>query len=710
MSSIQRVQTERLLEDVAHILYSEGSKPTTAEIMKLIAKHISEYPAGSPLPVPLRDGNTSQVSDPKEFNRFIDNTKVNLDVLYESMLGQLDQALQLVNTMVDDVKRLAKRRRELESLVDDYLLATVNSEGYFYAISDVFSTLNRVDLSLTSAQVNVDKGEISLPSVPYTTQKVPAEFYRQPTLAVQVDGEAHSYRQLSSFTNATQSGLENTHWQVEVVTDSPSEVVMVVDINFTTPVDVTRFSFDPYGIEPVQLSVFTINDGSFTPFGGRAVTGVDEVSLTNRAIRASGLRLTLRKTAHDYTEVKDGSVSYRYILGAKSIECFRTIYDYDATFVTKPLSIDSNLQDDSSIDAVSVEVKEIVPEGTSLDYYVGASTGESESLSDVQWQRITPVNSNSSGEKVIRFNGATSSIKVARSNPTGPNDVPLKPLKTSGPVSEQNPSLQIFPGTEIYRIADVNETVFKGSLKMVEGLNTIRIYSRPQDLSKSFDDIDILYWSQKFSDPNTTIDYARIDAGNDFFYGGDVGASGQDIYVETFLKADTNYATFLSEFAKSDTRSRTWNVKVYLNGREIGDLPAGTDRAQLPWNLNQGLNHVVLIIRIPSGSSNFLGTVRLLQNEKLFDYGLVHLREWRYVDPFEMRYNERGTNNATFTIIDGEIVSRRPPTDNFQIRYSLDSGQAPKHIRFRADLSRVKNSPTVSPVLKEYRVRFAYGD
>jgi hypothetical protein len=118
------------------------------------------------------------------------------------------------------------------------------------------------------------------------------------------------------------------------------------------------------------------------------------------------------------------------------------------------------------------------------------------------------------------------------------------------------------------------------------------------------------------------------------------------------------------------------------------------------------LNHLILLVNIPTGRS--VGTVKLMGDNNLFDFGTVKLDTWSYVDFFDLQHNQAG-NPSTFSFFEEEIVSRKKPTDNFRLRYALSTGNGPAFLRFRADLSRQDNNPSVTPRLNSYRLRFSYG-
>jgi hypothetical protein len=103
----------------------------------------------------------------------------------------------------------------------------------------------------------------------------------------------------------------------------------------------------------------------------------------------------------------------------------------------------------------------------------------------------------------------------------------------------------------------------------------------------------------------------------------------------------------------------------------------------------------------------YLGALSAMNESELYDFGTVKLGTWKHVDIHQMQYNEVGQPN-TFTIYEGEIVSRRKPADNLRLKYSKSTTRGPASLRVRANLSRGFSNPSVSPSLHQYRLRFIY--
>jgi hypothetical protein len=510
----------------------------------------------------------------------------------------------------------------------------------------------------------------------------------------------------------------------------------------SNPVQVSRAEFDPYGITAVQ--VFTeagvvspnTNTIQYQGFGTSIQSGLDRMAFVDNLTTMAAFRFTLRKTLYDYSDTTGGSVKYHYIFGAKEIVFTEQVYDNNATFVSLPLQITSNLQNDMVIDAVSLSTVDNTPADTTLLYYVANDPmiSATPSIGDLNWRRIDPVGAQTQNAVVVvRFDGAQAFQKMITEVP-GPDDLQLVPLDSSNPdITLRNPTPSIIPAVDTYVLArNFTDTPILNSLTLEAGINSTRIYWVPYDVTATQ---DLVFWGNVINGASTITpnrQYGRIDTGNGFFYGGDIGRNGISVYLETYLQLDSPIDPILAMISKTDSNSQTWTIRAFLNGRSIAYLPgrntdtfsvASTpsgsqtpqDQALTPFAFQQGLNHIAVTINIPSptmtgGIANpYLGILELPVDQPLFGLGTVKLNDWSYVSLFDMSYNETG-QPTTFTILDdGTIISRRQASTNYRLSYNIATGTGPAGVRVRADLSRSTSNMNVTPTLNSYRLRFSYG-
>jgi hypothetical protein len=540
------------------------------------------------------------------------------------------------------------------------------------------------------------------------------------------------------------SGNNNIVWEIQVAQNNPGPITVNLYIPFTpsfgATVDLSRIDIDPYSMVPYQVyalagtgSTTASNGINYATFGNNITTSANEISFTGNASGVLSVQLVMNKNASDYDfqTNSNGTLQYVYIFGARNITFSQQIYDNNATFVSKPLSM---LKSSSNIiDAVALEVKDTVPAGTSINYYVAQDKTGASLLGDFDWKSITPTVQGGNSD-VVQFNGAYGNSVFVRTIPRSASDLQLLPIGgTHDATPAWNPNPLIIPGVDTYVLTNFSATYLPNSLSLEEGVNSTRVYY----IAGSDHPETIDFWAGVINSNQPQapgLAYGEIDVGNGFFYGGslqadlNVSANTQDVsvFVETYLYLNDQLAPVIDTFNKDDVASKTWDVDVYLNGSLLASMPGRNTRTAsanltpidtnlLTWNFQQGINHIALVIYIPQAGevggvvpAPYLGTIEILKNNPLYTLGTVKLSNWSYVSFFDLEYNQPGTPTS-FTIYNNQIISRHRPTTNFRLTYSQASGLAPEAIRFRADLSRSVQNQNLTPQLDSYSLRFLYG-
>lgn len=720
--SIPDIQRQMVLGEAARFYFSNGEKPLMTNVLKDVSSFFAKNPIGRPFPVESNNIRANLVSDVDEVNDNIMRSILNMSILYEAIVKDMEKSMSLYTVAQARLANLKTRRDKIESDIDDFLLTTSNSEGYFYSFSDYFSTANFTDLTYTSAFVDVLSGQVSIPPVSQFSRVLSKDDFSLSSVRVLVDGNEVPYQTDSSFEGAV-DGLSNTNWSFSTFLPELSEVTveLKIQLNANSSFGISKIEIDPFTVIPVQVGIQTEDSlsesGVITTkriFGESIKSSAHKMTFIDNERRTSFVYVTMRKTQPDYELQTTSSNRYAYVFGASHLEISKQSYDNSATFVSNPISLPSEIASDHVIDAIVLAVDDSVVANTSIKYYVAADNTTATELGDFPWNRVIPLEESATASgATLRFDGASNLSKHIRDKDIATsNELKLIDFdSTNTDLSKRNPTTVVVNGIDIYRIAEFKEDYIPQSLSMEEGLNSTRILSVPLDSTAAG---NLTFWADYINGTLTASEYyGRIDTGNEFFYGGDIGVNNRSIYVETYVESLSETETLIKEFRKSDDNSKQWEIYVYLNGRKIGSLPSGTDTALLPWKFNEGLNHVALTINIPAATdaypSPYLGSVSLMVQEDLNIFGTVRLANWTYVDFFRTTYNETG-QPKTFTISDGEIISRRRPTTNFRLHYTKPTGRGVDSIRLRADLERTGDNDSVTPVINDYSIRFSYGD
>lgn len=722
--SISQIQIKNILELVAKSFFVNGVNPQTEQLHSFMSQYFSQNPAGNPVSLDMNAFAKDIVSNVDTLNDFMAMMIVNIDTLYEICANHVEQTMMLNTILRTHLDRLKIKRKVLEQKIDDYLLGIYNSDGYFYSFSDNFSDVSSIDFNFTSAFIDTDAGITGLPALSSLSRRINPTSVSDPYLTISDDsGNALSWVTKTPFSNAF-DGMTNTAWYVEVRTSSPVTVTVNMEISLATSsgsTKVSKIDLVPFGVSPVQcgISADFIDDNASTfsdVFSHYVKTSSEKMSFIGDQINndVERLKFQLVKTEADYKESNASNKTFVYIFGFKEILITEQVYDTYASLVSLPFGIPFELANEAVIDSVSIVTDDFVPTNTSLKYYLAPDNTEATSINDFDWKEITPIStSNIAGNTVVHFNGSDTTRKMIRLKTRSSSDIKLIDRNsTSNDLSKRNPTVAYFPTLSVYRIIGFDDEFLSGTISLEEGINTTKIYYCELDPKAITDEFS--FWKSKFDDPESfSTTYGEIDSGHEFFYGADVGEDGKSVYSETFVIADREYPVFLKECKKSDSNSQLWDVKVFLNGRLIADMPVGVNKLTVPWKLKEGKNHVVVMSNIPIGTivnpSPYIGTFNLMTDSNLFDFGTVKLNDWIYVDPFKFQNNQIYNAN-TFTIYNKEIVSGKEPTNNFRLKYKKPTSTSPDSIRFRADFARTSNDSKVSPICDSYRVRFSYAE
>lgn len=732
MTSISEIHRATVLEHVATTLYATGVRPTTSTILQQLTRYFRDNPPGRPLSTP-RGTNAAQLrSDPQAMNQAMANIITNLSMLYRANASQGQEIMELNTLLKTYLDKLVVKRKKLFTQIDDYLLSLYNTDGYYYSISDSFADLAKVSLDMTNAFVDVATNKVTLPITKSLSADLTVNGFPRTTLNVYTTGAVSDITSLEASTDLKPvtytttgdmgnafDGLTNTAWSIEIELEKKQELLAELTIrpdNSGRSIEVSRIEVDTFGVVPVQVYAETIGTDpeDVQVFGDSVVTTDTRAAFIDNVALAREVRLRFRKSDPDYTYTRSNKTYYKYIFGAKDIFITKSIYDNQAVFVSQPLSILEPFT--SFIDAVSLHVEDSIPEGTFIDYFVAKDDPNAETAAELEWKQIVPVQNVGDDNKVVRFNSTTQLSNFIRVQPTDSEYQLILPNTTDPDRKLRNPSPSILSNGSVWRIAEIGDDFVPETMHLEEGFNTVRVLYKNY-LQTNHDSLD--NWTAAIKGEQTVSEaYIRIDDGRGFFSGIDIGQAYKSFYVETYIESDREWETLVRECVKTSDQSRVWDLKLFLNGEEIADLPAGTVTLPVTWKINKGLNHVALLVDVPAGTASVQhpewGIFELMRDDSLYNYGVVRLNKWSYVDEFTLNEDTttlaKPNESVKFSVVNGEIISRIKPTDNFRIRFAKNNEQAPDAIRLKAELSRSTQDPNVTPSIDLYRLRFQHGE
>lgn len=513
------IASKRILAKLSEIIEASmqsGTMPDPADVQSELAKFVRTSLPNGPISVfrPQQYRGTFNIAS------------------YDSMVAEIVEDLQFsFAEQVDQANRLLKALDEVDTrhgafmhqvdtlsdLLDVLLLSEPRASGYFYAIIDNLRDLAKVDMSQTTAEVDLASGSVFLPMT-MGSKKIPFDY-----LSTKRDIAVVSDEPSKIFTQGTIPGhifgnaftdVSNA-WQYKLVSSDPngwtgyitipvSVVTPRTDVGGTASVsdelqtrEIRVSRIDLHGIQTSTLEVrvlYSLDGQNYLKIPGYDWLPLDGrvQSLVFERIKLEFLRLQFRVATPDQIP---GTTQYQYIIGLRNISMYDAGFAPEATLISNQLT-----QDGGNIHRVLLEARETVPEGTEIDYYVAPYS------STPAWLPIKPNSRIKPGESP--FIDFSDSIVSKR------EDNPIPVLATPAINSTRNGitfyEIQTLDGTQImdtarlYRGVDGWERSISDRTDRIDVFNNYVVFTNSDHFQKLYIEVD----SETVTPPNSS---ANVD-------------------------------------------------------------------------------------------------------------------------------------------------------------------------------------------------------
>lgn len=296
-----------------------------------------------------------------------------------------------------EAKRLSSRARQLEHRIDSLLLLNNDTAGFFSYVGDTFSDTNRVDLSQTTARINVDEQSVSLS--PYRTTSTDQSRGTQLNLTELTEEDISFYaitnrRGTTVYPAPGENSLINifktdsSSWGATVTAGTTGEMVCELKARFSyLDKEVSKVSFTftaPIGSTSSTVSLQYSVDG----YKWFLVPAVDATKVLTKNMawtfpitKMKWVKFIFNKAA------PDEGTDYKFEV--KHMRIFGDTFSESDSFVLISKSQQSLDNEDNPIkfSQVSLDCCYEVPNDTGIQYFISASKDNNE-WSD--WMNISP--------------------------------------------------------------------------------------------------------------------------------------------------------------------------------------------------------------------------------------------------------------------------------------------------------------------------------
>jgi len=418
--SIYNTYAEIITEDIIRQLLEDGTAPSVGEI----ADQLDTFLEDNDISQPLFNNNSYNVAwnenaSALKWNNCNEAINKDIRVLYKHLISTTDQSIQDFDRWRIGARLLEGRLDDLQERLTSLLLIAQDTAGYFNFMQDNFVNTSKVDLSATTAYVNIDKGIVTLGTsstgaTRIDTSDIPAE---------DIEFTVLSRNERITEVPAKQSNIENVlsdvtnFWQTTVFARRPQAVTAELKINLPSAQSLSRIDIDLHQSNQnssMQITPMLSTDNyNFSQLATNTFTRsvMDKTTFYFTPTSAQYVKLILTKTGYDTFE----DSQYGYEFGFDEIALYNEGFaaNTDSQVVSEALSVTGNDGQPEEFSKLVLEVCEDVPEDTTIDYSVAVFNSATTAVSDLTFVPIDPLDRSQTSKPTVLDFGDISSVTVS---------------------------------------------------------------------------------------------------------------------------------------------------------------------------------------------------------------------------------------------------------------------------------------------------------
>ena len=390
--SIAAKQVKKISNRIVEQFVKSGSMPSFSEASRAIRKILSAIQTGDPLFHP-RKQPAREIFTVKLFNDNLDEVVDDLEIIGEEQIDQVVNILRHFNSSEVELRKLNRQIRKLSSDIANLNLLQSDTRGYLYSLGDSFADTSKADLERSTVEFDTEEGMIKLPTGGRSVRKLPFLHLRDKKSGNFKVLEGHNYitkqAQIANSRFGNMFDDINRVWKQHIFTTDPVRVKAAFSFTLTdtmTDAHINQITLISHSRKPTYISVYYKNKAvsDWTPIpttsAGAYVHGkrtwiLNLDSIKQRPIDKSNLkikdgvtelRIIMSKDEPD-TQINN---EYLYEFGIRNISVFYISNMQEAAYVSKSLGVKNLINEQITINQLSLQVDEELPHGTATEYYI----------------------------------------------------------------------------------------------------------------------------------------------------------------------------------------------------------------------------------------------------------------------------------------------------------------------------------------------------
>lgn len=648
--SIHDKRLKAQIDEIIKCNLSKGYIPTSNEVVSELSKYVASNNLDTPN---FKFSKSIKNFTAAELDKAKGLTSDDLDIIYSSLVELYQLSEEQVDKFEVEKKKYDYRIAKLESLLTG-MVAKYSTNGYTANHKDSFSDMGNIDLSLTTADVDITNHEA-------TIKRLSDILYTDFNVQVSSNGRLVQNGDINTFIADT-----GVVWQGIIQKDVQELTSTTLLIDTKVAGGINKIELEAPMLKTCAVEISTSLDGDKwnTEYSGVVL---------NRCVANFSTKLRYIKVVFSRTEADKFSLGkYLYYFIIDAIKLSAINYAMQSTLITKPINAGMNINKVVLVDNANV------PPSTSIEYFIAMKSAAPE------WLPISPVNARTrENPDVVSFNTIESDKRL--------------PIKLPDGVSNEAYELKNLAanGQKLYAIAEL-DSIDITRYKLYKGIRSWKVDTLNQNLIGPQTHAVFI---QNIKSITTSYSPIVLEKPSLILNGVTFTSNCVKRYSTTIYRNSSK--TVVKAIPVS-----TNPVTIYCNG-EIIFSGTPTTSVTLAYPLIKGLNTIDVILTVNNASP-----VSVDINLNILTLGSRVCADKEPLTPvslFNLRYN---TNNqygvyALYKVDTKYIVVTKDP--NLQIEYEFIYDYVVEEIKellVKAVLKREHVGINVTPHLLSYEVRF----
>lgn len=396
--AISETYGELILEQILRDLLLHGESPR----LSTITSDFNTFTATNDISKPLFKSTTSKVTwgenSSATKNNLTNNTILqDLSVLYKHIFKISEQSLLNFERWKAESQLLEGRLDILTDRINNLLLLSSDTAGFFNFIQDNFVDTSKVDLTNSNAYVNTSKDIVTIGTSSPGATRVNLSSLSNKDVEFTVLSRNNLIATLEAEGSQPVFAISDgsSYWQERVWVSKPGPVSAELKIHFPEATTLSKIELDLHMSNQsaavqviVQYSIdnytwIQLPTDSFTQSVLRAAT------FTFTPIQVQYVKFIMTKPGYD--SISNGLYAYEF--GLDMLAFFNEGFgsNIDSTLISQALSVTGTDGLPEDFGKVVLEVCEDIPTGTSINYYIGVTNDSSAVPNDINFVGIDPI-------------------------------------------------------------------------------------------------------------------------------------------------------------------------------------------------------------------------------------------------------------------------------------------------------------------------------